>query len=133
MLINNGLGQEFKNYNHPGARFGEQTDDFIAAKGHNGKQSHLLMKHFTEDLGFEYLSANNKEEFLLNYPKFLDSRVGEKPLFFEVFTNSEEENEALYLIKHIEQPTDKEKITNTIKQTLKNTVGDKLINKIKKL
>ena len=133
MLINNGLGQGFKNYNHPGARFGEQTDDFIAAKGHNGKQSHLLMKHFTEDLGFEYLSANNKEEFLLNYPKFLDSRVGEKPLFFEVFTNSEEENEALYLIKHIEQPTDKEKITNTIKQTLKNTVGDKLINKIKKL
>ena len=133
MLINNGLGQEFKNYNHPGARFKEKTDDFIAAKGHNGKQSPLLMKHFTEDLGFEYLSASNKEEFLLNYPKFLDSRVGEKPLFFEVFTNSEEENEALYLIKHIEQPTDKEKITNTIKQTLKNTVGDKLINKIKKL
>lgn len=133
MLINNGLGQEFKNYNHPGARFKEKTDDFIAAKGHNGKQSPLLMKHFTEDLGFEYLSASSKEEFLLNYPKFLDNRVGEKPLFFEVFTKSEEENEALYLIKHIEQPTDKEKITNTIKQTLKNTVGDKLINKIKKL
>lgn len=133
MLINNGLGQEFKNYNHPGARFGEQTDDFIAAKGHNGKQSHLLMKHFTEDLGFEYLSANNKEEFSIAYPKFLNNRIGDKPLFFEVFTNSEEENEALYLIKHIEQPTDKEKIANTIKQTLKNTVGDKLINKIKKL
>lgn len=133
MLINNGLGQEFKNYNHPGARFKEKTDDFIAAKGHNGKQSHLLMKHFTEDLGFEYLSANNKEEFSIAYPKFLNNRIGDKPLFFEVFTNSEEENEALYLIKHIEQPTDKEKITNTIKQTLKNTVGDKLINKIKKL
>lgn len=133
MLINNGLGQEFKNYNHPGARFGEQTDDFIAAKGHNGKQSHLLMKHFTEDLGFEYLSASNKEEFSIAYPKFLNNRIGDKPLFFEVFTNSEEENEALYLIKHIEQPTDKEKIANTIKQTLKNTVGDKLINKIKKL
>lgn len=133
MLINNGLGQEFKNYNHPGARFKEKTDDFIAAKGHNGKQSHLLMKHFTEDLGFEYLSASNKEEFSIAYPKFLNNRIGDKPLFFEVFTNSEEENEALYLIKHIEQPTDKEKITNTIKQTLKNTVGDKLINKIKKL
>lgn len=133
MLINNGLGQEFKNYNHPGARFKEKTDDFIAAKGHNGKQSPLLMKHFTEDLGFEYLSANNKEEFSIAYPKFLNNRIGDKPLFFEVFTNSEEENEALYLIKHIEQPTDKEKITNTIKQTLKNTVGDKLINKIKKL
>lgn len=133
MLINNGLGQEFKNYNHPGARFGEQTDDFIAAKGHNGKQSHLLMKHFTEDLGFEYLSASNKEEFSIAYPKFLNNRIGDKPLFFEVFTNSEEENEALYLIKHIEQPTDKEKIANSIKQTLKKTVGDKLINKIKKL
>lgn len=133
ILINNGLGQEFKNYNHPGARFGKQTDDFIAAKGHNGKQSHLLMKHFTEDLGFEYLSASNKEEFSIAYPKFLNNRIGDKPLFFEVFTNSEEENEALYLIKHIEQPTDKEKIANSIKQTLKNTVGDKLINKIKKL
>ncbi len=133
MLINNGLGQEFKNYNHPGARFKEKTDDFIAAKGHNGKQSHLLMKHFTEDLGFEYLSASNKEEFSIAYPKFLNNRIGDKPLFFEVFTNSEEENEALYLIKHIEQPTDKEKIANSIKQTLKNTVGDKLINKIKKL
>lgn len=133
MLINNGLGQEFKNYNHPGARFKEKTDDFIAAKGHNGKQSPLLMKHFTEDLGFEYLSASNKEEFSIAYPKFLNNRIGDKPLFFEVFTNSEEENESLYLIKHIEQPTDKEKITNTIKQTLKNTVGDKLINKIKKL
>ncbi|MDY6381001.1 MAG: thiamine pyrophosphate-binding protein [Bacteroidales bacterium] len=133
MLINNGLGQEFKNYNHPGARFKEKTDDFIAAKGHNGKQSPLLMKHFTEDLGFEYLSVSNKEEFSIAYPKFLNNRIGDKPLFFEVFTNSEEENDALYLIKHIEQPTDKEKITNTIKQTLKNTVGDKLINKIKKL
>jgi len=91
------------------------------------------MKHFTEDLGFEYLSANNKEEFSIAYPKFLNNRIGDKPLFFEVFTNSEEENEALYLIKHIEQPTDKEKIANSIKQTLKNTVGDKLINKIKKL
>lgn len=131
MLVNNGLGQEFKNYNHPGARFGEQTNDFIAAKGHNGKQSPLLMKHFTEDLGFEYLSASNKEEFLKVYSKFLDNRIGDRPIFFEVFTNTKDENEALYLVKHIEQPTDKEKITSTIKQTVKNTIGKGAINKIK--
>ena len=66
MLINNGVGTEFKNYNHPAAAFGETADSYMAAMGHNGNKSKDLVCHYATDLGFMYLSASGKEEFMEN-------------------------------------------------------------------
>lgn len=120
LMINNGLGQEFKNYNHAGAMFGEESNSFIAAKGHNGNKSPNLIKHFAEDLGFKYICANNKEEFLQRYKVFVEDRIGESPILFEVFTKEEDETKALYLMRNIEQPTNKEKLIKKAKHFLTN-------------
>ena len=64
ILINNGRGTEFRNYNHIGAKFGDNADQYIAAAGHYGNQSRDLIRHYAVDMGFEYLKAENKEEYL---------------------------------------------------------------------
>lgn len=128
MLVNNGRGTEFRNYNHPAEKFGEVADRFMAAAGHFGKKSHELIKHYAQDLGYEYLTASTKEEFLANYEKFLSPELTEKPILFEVFTNSEEESEALRLIRNIETDA-----STTAKHLIKNVIGQEGVSKIKKL
>ena len=102
LIVNNGRGTEFRNFYHVGSTFGDQADEFIAAAGHYGNQSKDLVKHYAEDLGYEYLTASNKEEFRLVYEKFIDSRITDKPMVFEVFTDSAEESSALKSIWNIE-------------------------------
>ncbi|MDO5760893.1 MAG: thiamine pyrophosphate-binding protein [Bacteroidota bacterium] len=116
LLINNGLGQEFKNYNNAGAMFEQATDEYIAAKGHNGNKSTKLLKHFAEDLGFKYLSASNKEEFSTTYEEFICENTEEKPILFEIFTNEEEENQALYQMRNIYRASTKEFLIEKLKQ-----------------
>ena len=94
LLINNGCGGEFNMYNHPGSQFGKDTNLFIAAGGHFGKQSHELVKHFAQDLGFTYLAASTKEEFTKQLPQFVDTKLA-KPIVFECFTKPEDESKAL--------------------------------------
>lgn len=101
LLINNGIGTEFKNYWHPGAIFGDKTDDFIAAGGHYGKKSKNLVKHFAEDLGFEYLSASNEEEFDNVSRRFVDPAMHDKPMLLEVFTDSQKESDALKMVRNL--------------------------------
>lgn len=95
LLINNGRGTEFRNFNNMGSMFGEDADAFIAAAGHYGNQSPALVRHYAEDLGFEYLSASSKEEFKAVSPMFLRPGLTDKPIFLEVFTSSAEESDAL--------------------------------------
>lgn len=95
LLVNNGKGTEFKNYDNHAARFGDEADMYMAAAGHFGNKSRILLKNFTEALGFEYLSASNKQEFDVVYERFLTEEITDRPMFFEVFTNSSEESDAL--------------------------------------
>lgn len=53
IVINNGLGQEFKNYSSYGAIFGDDSDKFIAAKGHFNGRTTPLIECYAECLGFE--------------------------------------------------------------------------------
>ena len=101
LLVNNGKGTEFRNYTHPGAAFGDDADNFIAAGGHYGNKSRVLIKHYAEDLGYEYLSANNKEEYLKEVERFLVPEITERPMIFEVFTNSEDESDAIKIINNL--------------------------------
>lgn len=97
LLVNNGRGTEFKLTGNPGAMFGDDTDKYIAAAGHYGHKSKDLVKHYAEDLGFKYYSAESKDEYLSIKEKFLDTECT-VPILLEAFTNSEDENQALTLI-----------------------------------
>jgi hypothetical protein len=94
IVINNGKGTEFKNYNHIAASHGDETDEFVAAAGHYGNKSEKLIKGYAEALGFEYFSADTKEKYLSLLPSIL-SPDSEKSVVVEVFTNDTEESLAI--------------------------------------
>lgn len=101
LIVNNGHGQEFENYNHAASYLGDDVNRFVAAKGHFGCKSFDLVRHYAEDLGFEYLSAKTKEGFDAVYSKFLRTNTDGKPILFEVFTSEDNENEALKASRNV--------------------------------
>lgn len=116
IVINNGLGQEFKNVSFPGSLLlGEDIDKFTAAKGHFACQSKTLVKDYAENLGFEYLTASNKEEFAKVYKRFITKELIERPMLFEIFTNTKDETEAHHLTTSIEL---KSKVIRKVHDTL---------------
>ena len=128
LLVNNGKGTEFRNYMHPGAAFGEEADKFIAAAGHYGNKSHLLVRHYAEDLGYEYLSANTKEEYLQNLERFLTPEITVRPMLFEVFTNNEDESEAIRMMNTLNVSA-----SGMAKELTKAVLGEKGKNMVKKM
>lgn len=128
VLINNGRGTEFRNYNHPAARFGDDADAYMAAAGHYGSQSHELVKHYAEDLGYEYMSASNKEEYLAAVERFLTPELTNKPMVFEVFTDHQCESDALRIMNNLEIST-----SGAAKHLAKNILGEKGVQAVKKL
>jgi len=128
LLVNNGKGQEFKNFNHPASLMGEKADNYIAAGGHFGKKSKDLVKHYAVDLGFEYLFASNKQEFEKTYNKFISAEITDSPMLFEIFTNEEDESEALKIITQVA-----ETITGKAKEVTKRILGKKNISTLKKI
>ncbi len=128
LLVNNGKGTEFRQFSHAAEQHGEDADEFIAAAGHFGNKSKTLIKHYAQDLGFEYLSAGNKEEFEQLYERFLYAKITDKPMLFEVFTNSEDESEALEKIMNIEAD-----VKGKAKSMAKQVLGTKGINSLKKI
>ena len=129
LLMSNGGGQEFRNYNNLAAPLGEEANRYIAAAGHNGNKSGTLVKNYTEALGFEYLCASNKMEFIGCLERFVCDEAKEHPILMEVFTNSDEENDALRIINHTipAKPYESERI----KQIAKNVLGKRVIRRIK--
>ena len=101
LLINNAVGAEFKLNIHPCYAFSDDADKYMAAAGHYGAKSPVLVKHFSEDLGFQYLSATNKEEFIEALDVFTNPNITDRPILLEVFTSHENENEALQLMTSI--------------------------------
>ncbi len=126
LLINNGRGTEFTNYNHIASSFGDEADIYMAAAGHYGQMSPGLVRHYAEDLGIRYISACNKDELKLMIDKFINSTGS--PVLFEVFTDSKLENEALYILRHL-----RTEASSLIENTIRNAVGPKGIRTIKKI
>lgn len=128
LLVNNGKGTEFRQYNHAAACFGDDADEYIAAAGHYGNKSKVLVKHYAEDLGFEYLSASSKQEFLQAYERFITSKSCEKSILFEIFTDSSEESYALKMVRNMEKST-----LGMAKEITKKTLGAGGVSIIKKI
>lgn len=132
LLVNNGRGIEFRNYHHPATMFGEETDLYIAAAGHYGNKSSQLIKHYAEDLGFEYLSADSKEEFAILCERFVHPELTDKPMLFEVFTTTEDESDALKEVKHF--IVDRKDYTiRTLKDVARHVLPSGAIDSIKKI
>ncbi len=121
MVINNGIGTEFKNYNHRAAIFGEEANNFIAAKGHNGYKNSNLVKGLCEGLGICYLSASSKDEYLNNRERWLEK--GNGPIILEAFTNDKDESDALQLMNTIIQDT-------SLKTRMRKSIVWKMARKI---
>lgn len=128
MVINNGKGTEFRQYNHVAAHFGEQADEFISASGHYGNKSPTLIKNYAQDLGFKYISASSKEEYEAVYKEFLTKNSGGQSIVFEVFTDSDEESKALEMVRNV-----KKELKSSAKSAVKKALGTKSINTIKKV
>ncbi|MBQ8962113.1 MAG: 2-succinyl-5-enolpyruvyl-6-hydroxy-3-cyclohexene-1-carboxylate synthase [Ruminococcus sp.] len=127
LLINNGVGTEFKNYSHKAALFGDDADMFMAARGHYGNKSPVLVKHYAEDLGIEYLTASDKAGFKEQLARFTDTSVS-KPMILEVFTDSSEESDALKAVRNM-----KTSIEGSAKNIVKKLLGPNNAKTLKKL
>lgn len=109
LLINNNVGMTFELSNHIGSKFGLETNNYIAAGGHNirhfaapaqSKHTASPAQAWAESLGFSYLRAHNKEEFASHIPDFVST--SDSPILFECFTESKEERKARDLIDSID-------------------------------
>lgn len=128
LLINNGKAAEFRNFDNYAYAFGDDADKFIAAGGHFGKKSSSLIKNFSENLGFEYISATSKEEYLSNINQFVKSEITDRPILFEVFTNTTDESRALELIKNIDVNA-----TGLVKGLGRKILGENGVKTMKKI
>lgn len=132
LLINNGKGNEFRNYGHPCYFLGEEADQYVAAAGHYGNKSSQLVKNYATNLGYEYLTASNKKEFNIIIERFLTPQKTEKPILLEVFTETKDESNALEQILNC--ITDSQfMIKQTIKKVAKGILGNENLETIKKI
>lgn len=120
MVINNGTGFEMRHRDNRGDVFNEDADILFAAAGHFGNKSRTVLKHFSEDLGFEYLSAENKNEYLNNLNYFIDFNMHDKPILFEVFIEESDENESYDLTQYVISD-----MSSTTKEKVKSILGEK--------
>ena len=128
MVINNGTGTEFRNYSHMASQFGEMTNMYIAAGGHYGNKSSTLIKNYVEALGFKYITASTKEEFNKNIDMFLSNEKYDYPIVFEVFTNSDDESNAIKMMRTI-----KTSFPEKVKKQITSNMSDSTKNKLKKV
>ena len=123
IVINNGHGQEFEMDNHAAAVLGDEVNRYVAAAGHFGRKSKDLVKHYAQDLGFKYMSAETKEEFDSQYQCFVSTENVDLPIIFEVFTTNPDENKALLLSRSIEI-TNEFNLTSQVKKIVRRMVGE---------
>lgn len=120
IVVNNGCGTEFHNYNARGSVLENSVDEYVAAGGHYSAKSKDLIKNYVETLGIKYLRANNKDEFLSKLNCFMSEQEREKPIIFEVFTTPEDESNALKYMNNLQINT-----TGAAKNVAKKLLGEK--------
>lgn len=130
LLINNSLGAEFHLFKQQNSIYVNDISKFLSAGGHFGHQSPTLIRHYAEDLEYEYLSASDKEEFEQTYARFVTPELTEKPMIFEVFTQVKDENEALKQMWNIEIDMS---LKGNVKRAAKSLLGESGINTIKSI
>lgn len=123
ILINNGTGMEmnFKD-SFPGI-IGAERDKYIAASGHYGNKSREVVKHYTQDMGFKYLSAVNKEQLEECIFQMFD-RSSEQSIVCEVFIRKDDEDVAYSLISRLMVSKKRER-KESLKEGVSGLIGKK--------
>lgn len=101
VLVNNNGGVEFRLNATLEDQWAEATNEFISAHGHNGS-----IKKWAESMNFHYMSANSKEELMENINDFCSPDLGkfDRPVLFEVFTEIEDEQKGLDIVRKKNRP-----------------------------
>ena len=107
IIINNNKGIEFRLARQIENLLKDNIDILIGAGGHNKGGA----KGWAEACGFKYLSASTKKSFNNIITDFCNYNYKE-PVIFEVFTNTEEEKEAVKLIQNFNRNKIEESIIN---------------------
>lgn len=128
LLINNGQGVEFTQYNHRGSAFGADAAPFMAAEGHFGRQSRELVKGYVEGLGIEYLSISAKQECEPAVARLLAPGRQERPILVEAFVDAADESHALKAIKNLDPPRN-----TRARQLAKEILGPEVIRTAKRI
>lgn len=131
IVINNGRGQEFKNYGHRAAQFGDETDKFIAAAGHYQGKGDSIISSYVKSCGYKYIAVSNKEEFSKVVGEFSDTNMSSVPMIMEIFTNTDDETEALHLL--CETEVARTSVADEVKKITKSMLGEAGVSKLKKL
>lgn len=107
LLLNNGLGVEFRLNAYLQAFPAEEINRFVAAAGHNGSA-----KGWAESMGFRYISAASKADFLAQVDDFCSPDISkfDAPVLFEVFVKPEDD---VFAYKHTAAP--KKKTSGVVK------------------
>ena len=126
ILVNNGCGTEFKNHINRAYPLGEEADPFVSARGHFGMQSRDLVRHYAEDLGFEYHAATTKGEYLEALERYVSPDSLGRSVLVEVFVSSDDETESLRRLYEIESTA-----VGNAKAALKSALGEKGIRVLK--
>ena len=128
LLVNNGVGTEFKLYQHPASKLGSEANRYIAAGGHYGHKSPELVRHYAEALGFEYHAVSSKQSFEEVLPRLVTTESLSCPILVEVFTEEEKENEALWMINNIVKSK-----ASKGKEIVKKVLGESVVRSIRKI
>lgn len=94
IVVNNNKGVEFRLHPKVEPYMHDKTNVLISAAGHNKGGA----KGWAESCGFEYMCAGTKDAFS-NQIKDFCNKDYEKPVLFEVFTNTKDEQEGLNLLQ----------------------------------
>jgi len=133
LLVNNSKAAEFHLSKQENITCIKDIDSFMSAAGHFGRQSSDLVRHYATDLGFEYISASNKDEFFNVSGRFVSKNCSGKPMLFEVFTRVDDEDEALKRMCSIEKDTSNGSCFDRIKSEVKCIIGNNRIEAMKTL
>ena len=127
LLVNNGLGVEFRTNSIIENQFADRLDILIAAGGHYGSA-----KAWSESMGFQYMSASSKDEFLVNIVDFCSPAISrfEKPVLFEIFTTVQDEQNGLKLLR---EANTIRTIKDSAKDIVKKVLSQKTIDTIKRI
>lgn len=127
LLVNNGTGVELRLSHNICSKFGT-NESYFCGKEHFGNKHPELVKNLAENLGFEYMTASNKTEVLDRITAFINPELHEKPLIFEIFTDTAEEQDSIDIVTTIRSEIGKSTLDN-----MKRLIPRKGITAIKSL
>jgi 2-succinyl-5-enolpyruvyl-6-hydroxy-3-cyclohexene-1-carboxylate synthase len=130
LVVNNHRGVEFRL--NPGIEhyFEGDLDLLTAAGGHFGSA-----KGWVESMGFHYMTASTKNEFLSAIEDFCNPDINrfDCPVFFEVFTEVEDEQEGLRIFTDANLVGVGSKVLNSAKNVARKILPHKTFEQLKKL